>query len=138
MCVDPVGSPVLARYQLTILHTLTLVMPKEPVHSAVEIATLHRLQGCPSGSPPDPPLLLSKRCRWPAHHPQCPASQTPRPETCSSPGSVSPRISRRPRTMARKDLMFPYHILTLLLLEGMDDTGLDLGQPGHSLSHWAS
>lgn len=40
--------------------------------------------------------------------------------------------------MARKDLMFPYHILTLLLLEGMDDTGLDLGQPGHSLSHWAS
>lgn len=30
--------------------------------------------------------------------------------------------------------MSPHHLLTLLLHEGMDDTGTDLGQPGHSPS----
>lgn len=36
--------------------------------------------------------------------------------------------------MARKALMSPHHLLTLLLHEGMDDTGMDRDQPGHSPS----
>lgn len=30
--------------------------------------------------------------------------------------------------------MSPHHLLILLLHEGVDDTGMDLGQPGHSPS----